>query len=91
MPPTKYQRVVWDQLLVSDEQKPIVIDIASAFATLQQSPELVAAMTELVGGPALVAAQDAADTLLTALRRIADGLVADPQEYAREVVREFDQ
>lgn len=39
------------------ETKKIEVDIGAAFAALQASPKLCAAMNELVGGPQLVAAQ----------------------------------
>jgi hypothetical protein len=40
------------------EAKRITIDIGQALTTLQASPELCAEFTELVGGPALVEAQE---------------------------------
>lgn len=57
---------------MNDETKPIVVDIGAAYAMLQENPELCAAMNEMVGGPALVAAHAEVDRLVAALKSEAE-------------------
>lgn len=60
---------------MSNEPQPIVVDIGAAAAMLEASPQLAAMMNEMIGGPALVAAQAEIERLRAALEKISDPLV----------------
>lgn len=61
---------------MAEEQKRIEVDIGAAFAMLQESPELCAAMNEMVGGPALVAAHAEVDRLVALVTKLGDTALA---------------
>jgi hypothetical protein len=69
-----------------EQKKSIEVDIGAAVAALQESPDLAAMMTEMVGGPALIEAQTAIETLCGSLNEMievywadGDGELPEPQ------------
>jgi hypothetical protein len=58
------------QIEAAKKREPIVVDIGAAFAALQASPELADAMNEIIGGKALVEAQNEVEALQAELTRL---------------------
>lgn len=62
-----------------EEPRRIEVDIGAAMEALQSSPELCAAMNELVGGPALVEAQAEVERLRAENTRL-QGIIENMRE-----------